>query len=186
LWIGTEGSGLKRLRNRFFRTFSIIKDRQGYISSIHRTRSGETWIGTLYGDLTRKENEANVEQFKFDDYIAAICDDEPSLKKIITLYCDSKNKIWIGTRNGLNTYHQDSFKSYQDIKKLPQFAIEFISGDEEQNIWIGCYKGFYSLEKGNVNPDSIRPLLENGPVSFVFKDREDILWIGTGGCGLMR
>lgn len=213
LWIGTEGSGLKRLRDRFFRTFPIIKDRQGYISAVHLTSSSETWVGTLYGHLIRVENKTNVEQFKFDDYITAICDDhdgnlwvgtikdglfcltpnrriitydEPFLKKIITLYCDSKNKIWIGARNGLSTYHQGSFKSYQDIEKLPQFSIEYISEDDEQNILVGCYKGLYSLEKGNVTPDSIRPLLEDCPVSFVFKDSENTIWLGTGGCGLMR
>jgi ligand-binding sensor domain-containing protein/AraC-like DNA-binding protein len=213
LWIGTEGSGLKRMRDRFFRTFPIIKDRQGYISAVHRSRYGETWTGTLYGHLIRIENKANVEQFKFDDQITAISDDgdgnlwvgtikeglfcltpnrriitydEPFLKKIITLYCDSKNKIWIGTRNGLSTYHQDNFKSFQDIEKLPHFAIEFISEDDEQNILVGCYKGLYSLEKGNINPESVRPLLEDCSVTFVFKDREDIPWIGTGGCGLMR
>jgi ligand-binding sensor domain-containing protein/AraC-like DNA-binding protein len=213
LWIGTEGSGLKRLRDRFFRTVSIKTDRQDYISSLHLTNSNETWVGTLYGDLLRIENETPVEHFKLDDFISAICDDhdgnlwvgtfknglfcitpgrriinnnDSSLKKIQTLYCDSKNKIWIGTRNGISIYYQDNLTSYQDIKGLPAFDIMFINRDEQQDTWIGCYKGLYILKKGNINPESIRTVKEDIPVSYVFKDRENTVWIGTAGAGLIR
>jgi ligand-binding sensor domain-containing protein/AraC-like DNA-binding protein len=215
LWIGTEGAGLKRLKDRFFRTISIKTDRQDYISSLHRTQSGETWVGTLYGDLLRLENNTPVEEFNLDDYITALCDDhkgnlwagtiknglfcitpdrriitynEPSLKNILTLYCDRgpEHRLWIGTRNGLSIYRQGRFTSYQGQNGFPGFSVECIRQVAGQDIWVGGYNGLYILEKGSTDPKSIRHLLKDTPVSFVFQDPEDITWIATSGIGLFR
>ncbi|MCP5046696.1 MAG: helix-turn-helix domain-containing protein [bacterium] len=216
LWIGTEGSGIRRLRNRFFHTISIKTDRQDYISALHHTQSGETWVGTLYGDLIRMENNKPAEQFQLDDYISSLCDDkkgnlwvgttknglfcltpdrkiitynnDPSLKNILTLYAegDPEHRLWIGTRNGLSIYHQGKFTSYQGKKGIPGSSIEYIYPVDGQDTWVGGYNGLYTLDKGKAEPKSVHHLLKDEPVSFAFKDPENTIWVATSGIGLYR
>lgn len=216
LWIGTEGSGIKQLRDRFFRTLTVKTDRQDYISGLVRTGSGETWAGTLHGDLVRIDKETVVEDYPLNDYISALVEDrngniwaatttnglycltpgpqrqlkaykdEPFLENIYTLYNDAENILWIGTRGGLISFQEGKFTFHRKIGDISLTGIQYIYRDQGKDLWIGCDSGLYVLTKGRIDSQNIRRIVSECAVSFVYQDRENTLWIGTPGCGLGR
>ncbi|MCP4147748.1 MAG: hypothetical protein GY757_08350, partial [bacterium] len=169
---------------------------------------------TFYGDLLRLENNTVTEEFTLDDFITNICDDgngnlwvgtiknglfrldgdrnlidysnEQPIKLIMALYNDTGNKLWIGTRKGLYTYHQkEGFKSYPDVKKLPTDSLQFITGDGKGNIWLGSFDGLFKIEKGIINDENIHTFITGLSISFMMEDSEGTVWVGTPGLGLL-
>lgn len=248
LWIGTEGSGLKRMRDRMLVTESFKTERQDYISALHYTRAGETWAATMFGDLLKIENKQGgkkprvIERYWCDDYITTMCDDkngnlwvgtikkgiycltperklvhfnhENKLKQIYTLFCDSKNRVWIGTRTGIiicriqkspasipgakpgehGTLEIDwkhvegQCIDLRKIKNIPTYSIQFISESADGDIYLGSFNGLVTLKKGNLDKPEVEKILKEDSVSFVLQDKErpGTLWIGAYGGGLIR
>ncbi len=114
-----------------------IEDKEGYL-----------WVGTRKG-LGRKNPH--------DDVFTNFVHDNTDLKSlkndnILSLFIDSKNRLWIGTQGGgLNLYHPEteSFSSIGSREGLISDVIRSIIEDEDGNIWVGTDKGL-----SNYNPET--------------------------------
>jgi len=187
LWIGTEGDGLKRLRDAAFYTVDFGNDSVNCITTLHQTVDGDTWIGTLPGDLMRVKNEKIVETFHFNNEIISLEDDgnnnlwvgtrgmglyclTPGKRithygdkvkgnTVTSLYCDSRGRLWIGTENGFIVGENGRFDSYRGKEGFPTGVIFFFREDDRQNIWIGG-RGLYRLEKGEIDSGGIANVLD--------------------------
>ena len=97
-----------------------------------------------------------------------------------------KEKIFIGTDNGLNIYdkYTKKLKVYNEENGLNSTKIRNLMYDDEGFLWVGTQKGFNIL---NLNTDEIINLnyiLEDNNIvdrysGSMFKDSEGIYWIGT-------
>lgn len=216
LWIGTDGQGLKRLRDTAFHTLDFGTRHSDFITSIHQTAAGDIWTGTRLGELMRIKDRRVVEKISFEDQINSLADDRSGnlwigtlelglfrlspgreirhykdsldCKYIPALYCDSRNRLWIGTPKGFAIYRDGAFTSFIGKETFPGGFINFFREDGSGNIWIGG-RGLFMLRNGDLNPEGIVNVLAKSPVRLavtcIYADDDDSLWLGTP-CGLAR
>lgn len=78
-----------------------------------------------------------------------------SQASVESILLDHKGNLWIGTKNGLNHYSQQTIKNFfhspKDRHSLPDDRIIHLEEDSLGNIWIGTPKGLalYDKEKQN-------------------------------------
>lgn len=115
---------------------------------------------------------------------------------IRSLALDAQNRLWIGTFNDLNIYHEgtDSFTSYTSnpVKSgsLSQPSVRSIFMDSQGGIWLGTYFGglnYYHPLKNrfqNIKRIPYHNSLNDNVVSCIVEDDDRNLWIGTNDGGL--
>ena len=107
-------------------------------------------------------------------------------ENIETLFRDSDNIIWIGTKSGgissINPVNNET-KSYNSIIGLSNdfnFRIFSINEDKKGRIWVGTYsKGVYVFDKKN---NKLIYHFKNGQnVTSIIKDKEGNIWFSSLG-----
>ncbi len=141
LWIGTHG-GLNRFDGYSFKKF-IRNESEHYnvssnlISSICEDTLGDIWIGT--DDMGLMRYKKDVDQF---EHFGNQGSDVLTNKHVTFLFCDSQNRVWVITNQGLNIITRDE-NSEVKIEKY-QFENNIVfSGYEDQmgNVWFASQKG---------------------------------------------
>lgn len=115
---------------------------------------------------------------------------------IRSLALDSQNRLWIGTFNDLNIYHEgsDSFVSYSsnpvESGSLSQRSVRSIFMDSQGGMWLGTFFGglnYYHPIRNRFKTIRRIPYknsLSDNVVSCIVEDRDKNLWIGTNDGGL--
>lgn len=115
---------------------------------------------------------------------------------IRSLALDSQNRLWIGTFNDLNIYHEgsDSFTSYSsspvESGSLSQRSVRSIFMDSQGGMWLGTYFGglnYYHPIRNrfkNIRRIPYKNSLSDNVVSCIVEDKNSNLWIGTNDGGL--
>jgi signal transduction histidine kinase/ligand-binding sensor domain-containing protein len=141
---------------------------------------GTIWNGTSDDSIFVFSNNSN----KFEPFIKDF-----NVISFSTLYCDSKNHLWIGQKSGLICVDLKSkkHKHYTLKDGLPNNVIQSIVEDNNQNIWIGTSSGLAKCEKAVIKPFNFlikRFSKEDGlqgeyfNKSSVFKSRSGQLYFG--------
>ena len=218
LWIGTNGSGLKRLKDPQVKTYTTADGlNNDFLFSLFEDKNGNIWIGSCVG-VNRFDGKRIVKFNSMADHaITSINEDQEgnlwlgtygkgvirvSGKEIrtftekdgysgsyaISIHCDSKNRIWLGTDNGLILYDHGHFKTYTFPDGPWSNIIAFIYEDENQNMWVGTANGLriLSLKDEDVNPKNSKSYFNGTLVTSVYEDPSGIFWLGTDGAGLKR
>ncbi|MFT6717360.1 MAG: class 3 adenylate cyclase, partial [Saprospiraceae bacterium] len=121
-------------------------------------------------------------------------------KRVKSLLVDAKNKIWIGTRNGLGCLSFNGFNSstkthatsnyklqwYQEENGLSNDRIRCLYEDRSKALWIGTYFGglskfFNNSFKLYTKEDGITT---NAVNTVQYHPADSALWVGTHGGGL--
>ncbi|MEO8149980.1 MAG: two-component regulator propeller domain-containing protein [Bacteroidia bacterium] len=207
-WIGTL-KGLYQYditKNNFTEITELTKQigsDDGRIGTLAHDRSGNTWIGTWNGQLTiwNRENNKSI-VWKMPDAVFIT-----SHGMFRSLYCDSKNTMWISTY-GAGTYtvkvNDLNFESSallqlnpvlhdeKDSSSLSSDCLYTFVEDADGNIWAGANNGlnrynavtkkwsrFYNIQ-GNAYS------IHGNDVRSLAFDKKGNLWIGTNGGGLNR
>ena len=197
IWICTE-DGLNKYEyrtNRFVRYFSENDQKLVFTTVIVDDR-GEVWAGTnnqgifrikLLSDQPQDISVVNYRYNSSDNYSI-------SSDLIRQIYQDSKDRIWIGTDNGLNLltdYKKGFFRKIENVfseTRSNRSQIWKIYEDKSEQIFIGSTQGFYSLYQdinGDVNLKNVfsaRTL--NATVISICQDKNNNLWLGTYSGGL--
>ena len=115
---------------------------------------------------------------------------------IRSLALDSQNRLWIGTFNDLNIYHEgnDSFMSYSsnpvESGSLSQRSVRSIFMDSQGGMWLGTYFGglnYYHPIRNrfkNIEHIPFKNSLSDNVASCIVEDKQKNLWIGTNDSGL--
>ncbi len=155
------------------------------INCILEDNTGTIWVGLNDSGLCRFNNQDhNFTRYPFiagDRFTvpkSEILDD----KAVVTMYLDTKNALWIGTRNGgLNKFNSQagSFTSY--LNTLPGlFSTTCIFEDNKKNIWAGSYVGgLFLLNKSN---NTIKKFSEKNGLLYdgtlgINEDDKNNMWI---------
>jgi len=162
LWIGTT-SGLysydpetKEVKHHQYDTdysktkMNDSKSENGsdHIYSLSFDDQGYLWFGTLNGELNRVNLQSGVKkQYKHDPTVPLGF----SGGFVFNIYQDSKNRVWIGTSNGLNFYDakNDNFIKYTSLDGLANNTIYGILEDNQGYLWLSTNKGLSKF-----NPDN--------------------------------
>lgn len=153
-----------------------IKDNNGYL-----------YFATSNG-LDRFDGK-NFKNYKHD----------PNNKKSISnnnincLMLDKKNRLWIGTANGLNIRESsDSFISFhhdpEDPASISSNKIESILQDHQGRIWVGTQNYLNLYDEETQTFQSIHfsggGKTSDEPILSLYEDQSNSLWISTWNKGL--
>jgi len=202
LWIGDYRAGLLNydIKNKkYFRFNSNSSDSNGLrdnrVLSVAVDSNGFVWIGTFAAGLYRYD----IKNRSFYNYLNNPENPNSISSNTILSLCYHKDKIFIGTINGLNIldiksnkikiYKYDHLSSHSISSNL----IRTIYKDREGKIWIGTENGGVNLfnEKDgnfiriNLNLELSKEIQEN-TVYAILRDRTDNIWVGTGTFGAYK
>ncbi len=179
LWIGTIGSGLKRLRNGMLSAFgssdALTKDR---VVCIQEDREGSLWIGTLVRGLHQIRDGRflvfTIEEGLSEDFLSAV-------------YEDRGGNLWLGTLGGgLNQLKDGRFRRYTTKDGLSNSSAWSICQTADGSLWIGTARGLNRLKDGRFVVYTTRDGLADDQIWALYEARDGTLWIGTttGLCAL--
>jgi len=194
LWVGTKYEGLLKVDFKP-KKFKCIQEgssiyaefKKNDIKSIYVDGEEKIWLGTAKKGLRVLElNNGNDYNFIVNKFLDLLSED-----MVLSMYCDSKNRFWIGTTNGIFLYFLDkgtiSEFSYAGSRKfqslLKNNRINSIQEDTYGNIWFGTQFGLYKYNGYNIS-NYFADNITNGSicddeVNALFVDSDGILWVGT-------
>jgi signal transduction histidine kinase/ligand-binding sensor domain-containing protein len=201
LWIGTNGSGINKKRNKKFSGYRNNPDNPKSLNgkgawAVYKDKSGTIWVGTESGlnRLDRKTDEFSL--FSHDDK------DNNSLSDnhVNSIFEDKDGDFWIGTsRGGLNLFDRSNgtFKHFrnetENVQSISSDFILPIVEDEDGYLWIGSRNtGLNKFDKKKgvfkrfINIPNCENCLSHNRVNALLLDKSGILWIGTSGGGLNK
>lgn len=153
------------------------------IYTIAQDQFGVMWMGTNGGGL-----------YKYDgiNYVSYEQDSKRSnsinSNLIYTIYVDSRNRLWVGTDEGLCLYNRnlDTFENI-DLRKQNQketvISVKSIIEDQNGNIFLGTFNN--GLLKLNVKSRAITSIKLDTPntvnylINSLVKDKKGIIYLGT-------
>ena len=184
-WIGSFGKGLiryDRKKKEFIPYKANIRDENFIISdnirSILVEEENSIWAGTDKGlnHIILNEDDSNIykiERFLFDKQ-------RLNGEDILTLFKDTSNRIWIGTKyNGLFYYTNNKLKKV-DLRsgKKKITAIHAIIEDSQENLWLSSNQGIiqYNIKQDTSNLYSQK----DGLISNEFNDNAALVMDSKG------
>ncbi len=184
-WFGTnEGLTIYNpkettLENKFKNIPQIEGSPVSSVRSIVKDKSGNLWIG-IWGGRVVKYTAATG---KFSA--------QPQLFEFVYPYVscllvDSKNKLWIGSADGVTVYDltTETIKSIRNIDGLSSNDVTVIFEDSKGKIWIGTkQKGITTIEGGKFTVLGKEQGLTYNSITSIAEDKNGKTWIGTEGGG---
>jgi ligand-binding sensor domain-containing protein/AraC-like DNA-binding protein len=133
LWIGTDNSGLRRLKDGKFMSYEPFEAHAEEIpGSLFEDRHGDTWIGTFSGKLFRCRGGDLIEP-------AAIL--EPSGTGIAAIAEDAEGNLWLGTIGRGVFQKKNNHLTQFTTEGLADNLVTSIYRDSRDNLWFSTFDG---------------------------------------------
>ncbi len=197
IWIGTYRSGVYKFNPNtgktshwFYNPNDSTSICNNYISSIVEDKNGNIWVGTFNG-LNKLDPKTSMTKFKHYFKNKNCLSD--NLIWAMTQSQHDKNKMWIGTANGItilntatNTFTQIDIPNPDNLQfgSSSAFVVEELV-DNDKIIWTNSYSGLirYNLTKNIFNrfaydKNDMRSVVSN-QINNVLKDRSGVLWVAS-------
>jgi signal transduction histidine kinase/DNA-binding response OmpR family regulator/ligand-binding sensor domain-containing protein len=166
LWLGTSGYGLIHLKIKrdqrgglvlaYMERFTFNNSNTGLandiIYALAKGAPGQLWVGCRYGGLSLLDKNTK----KFKTFKAFTYEGSLSNNDVLSLYKDSRNRIWIGTSYGLNWIEnadalgkEPVFQKMTTANGLPNNTIHSIEEDRTGHIWVSTNKGLAKVNQSN-------------------------------------
>lgn len=177
VWLSIGTKGVAKIKNNSITSYKAdFNDKNSLpdnnINAILPTSDGKIYFGTDEG-LSLFEDE----KFK------TLTSDVFSKKYILSLFKDSKNKIWIGTNEGVYSLENNLIQEEKIInafnKEHLQFPIFSFNEDKTGKIVIGLENGLLQYDGKQINYFSDKNNFVKARVSSIVKDFQNFIWFGT-------
>jgi ligand-binding sensor domain-containing protein/signal transduction histidine kinase/DNA-binding response OmpR family regulator len=198
IWIATEDGGISIL-NPETGGFEYLKHKPGNpqslssnnVHALEEDKEGNIWIGTFIGGLNKyNKRTKRIERIEMVPPIDNMEQDVYS-KSIFSIFYDSKDRIWVGTIEGLfmREAGEDEFRMWKPDYFLNNFVYH-IDEDSAENIWICTYEqGIYKISPdmgvSNYRAGSNHDIRSNR-IIFSFIPDAKTIWFGTCDGGLIK
>jgi signal transduction histidine kinase/ligand-binding sensor domain-containing protein/DNA-binding response OmpR family regulator len=167
LWLGTSGYGLIHLKIdrdikgnltlAFLERFTFNNNNTGpandIIYALAKGSPDQLWIGCRYGGLSL----LNKKTKKFKTFKALTYQGSLSNNDILSIYIDSRNRVWVGTSYGLNwienadaSGREPVFQKLTTDNGLPNNTIHAIEEDRTGHIWVSTNKGLAKVNQADL------------------------------------
>ena len=146
IWVATWGNGLNRYNPETDDFTQYIHDPNNSnsigkfaIDFLLEDSNGKIWIGLGNDGL----NKFDPITHKFTHYKSTSKKGSLSSNSVVSLYEDSKKRLWVGTNAGLNLFdpQTETFKSFRQNDGLPNDGIVGIQEEASGELWISTNKG---------------------------------------------
>ena len=161
LWGATFGKGIFRLEMqnpgdpKIIRYENDLRNQNSLYNDIaHCIRvdiHNNIWIGTQEGLVKLVFSDNNYNNPEFSTFTSVSGNDYPlSNSTVYDILIDAQERLWVGTRNGLNLYlGNNKFESWTEQKQFPNAIIYSIQDDEKGNLWLGTNHGIVRFDPEN-------------------------------------
>lgn len=196
MWFGTrdclnryDGRGVKIYHTNPEDSSTISSD--DYIYTIHEDKKQNLWIGTQNG-LNRYIPEKDIfERIPFNPQDPNGISDKITL----SIFADSKGKVWFGTNLGLSMLENPAsrkFKRFYQKDGLAGNSVYAVFEDSKGNIWVGTTEGLSRMvlkngkyEIATFRHSAAHPKSISGNfVRTIAEDKQGRIWVGTDMDGL--
>ncbi len=201
LWARTNNGLFKyNQKNDKFEQIITKKDIEFSILSISQGQNDDIWFGTNMG-LFKYDNITKIlQQYKANSSINSLSND--TVRFILK---DTKERIWIATRNGLNLYDEktDNFKQFyypseKNISDSELNTINFIIENHNGDIGVasrrrfsqGSFVGYVDINSNEIvrlkHDPSNTQSISSDYISRFYLENTGIMWLGTFARGVNK
>lgn len=172
LWIGTGESGVMRLQNGVFTSFTTAQGLpRGSVRRIQRGPAGELLVTTGWGSAWFRNGRFEV---------------EPGSEFVIHL--GRSGTRWSLDKDGLHARKGDRVTHYRLPRAPDRAGNNLIYEDRRGDVWLSLH-GYGVLRARNgaiVDYTARLRLSADQRAQVVLEDREGVFWFGTDNAGLIR
>lgn len=174
LWVGTDGSGLERIKRKIFSTPSATHPWS--LQSLSQDTNGGMWM------TFNLDGASYVISNSINDYRVGIIN---SPRPVLV---DHQQKVWVGTRReGLFTFDTNHFNPVPEANFLHP-TINALFESHDHRLWVGAQNGLGYLDQGNWSWLTTIDGLSDSAIRAIAEDASGQLWIGTesGGIDILK
>lgn len=185
-WIGSNCAGLYKYDGNNYESYlqekgKLMPDSMHHnsISAIVEDNRGDIWIGSF--------SHGGISQFNGKDFIHHALYDGIGDGMISSIYIDSQEKMWVGTRNGgIYQYDGESFVSIQKNEGEAKIPMAKFYEDSKGVLWMSSYArgGVYQYDGKSFVPFEVANSDKLIDVMCISEDRDGNVWFG-GRYGLL-
>jgi ligand-binding sensor domain-containing protein len=178
LWVGTNGEGLVRFKDRTIRMFTSANGLPSNVPmTVLSSHAGKLWVGNNCGGLSWYDGQ-RFKTYNEKDGLSNSC--------VWSLAEDPNHDLWIGTwGGGLFRFRDGRFTRYSKPQGLPSDVVRCIVAARDGSLWIATQEGLSHLESGRFRNYTTAGGLSSDRVVTVYQDHSGGVWAGTTG-GLDR
>lgn len=172
LWVGTNGDGLFRFKNRAVQMFTTADGMPSNVPmTVLTTHDGALWAGFNCGGLVR-----------FDGHGFRTYDEKDGLSNscVFTLAEDANHDLWVGTYGGgLFRFRNGSFTQYSKPHGLSSDVVSTMIAARDGSLWIITPMAISRFRDGQVRNYTMADGLSSTEVGTIYEDRGGGIWAGT-------
>jgi ligand-binding sensor domain-containing protein/signal transduction histidine kinase len=145
---------------------------------VREDRKGNFWFAPRANGLRRIEPNGTQTNFRKEDGLA---DDI-----VNTLFEDSRGTMWVGTRNGINSFNDGTLKAFSEKDGWTGKHVISFHEDKNGNIWIGTHgDGLFVFRNGKFSVITSKNGLYDNLAFQILEDDKQNLWM-SGNKGIYR
>jgi len=170
----------------------LIKTGNKYYTYLEKDGLSSGHVNSVYSDINKNilvgtDNGLNVIHYPYGSILNTKITRVLSGIKILSIFKDSFNNIWIGTMgDGIYLFNGDTESIHKKSMGNISESILCITEEREGNLLIGTDKGMRFLSyKKNYEMKPINGKIIKGHVYDIYTDSNNCLWVGTGDYGLV-
>lgn len=161
------------------REIKVGNDEPKAINALAEGRDGSWWIGTVLDGLYRID--PNGTQVEYDEENGLL------RNNVRCLLVDDQDRLWIGTKFGLNLYDQGRMRVFTIHQGMPNDNISCAFQDEEGNLWFGTDgAGTLKYAGDRFVTYTVKDGLCSDLVMSITADHHGDIWLGTYDNGICR
>lgn len=179
-WVGSNCAGLYRYDGHKYESYlqergNLMPDSMYHnsISAIVEDKIGNIWIGSF--------SHGGISQYNGKEFIHHVLSDGIGDGMISSIYIDSKERIWTGTRNGgIYQYDGESFTSLKKPENEEKIPMAKFFEDSKGILWMSSYarKGIYQYDGEKFIPFEIVNSDNLIDIMSISEDKDGNIWFG--------
>lgn len=175
IWVGRQQGGLTRIvkqGNSFTAQTFTQRDglAQNSVYSVHRSRDGAVWAGTVSAGLSEFRNGS------FRTYAVA----DGLTSNAVNALCEGREgTLWVGTPMGLNGYQRGHWRHWTTEDGLPSADVRTCFEDAQHVLWIATPSGLAFMSDGHVDAPHNLPDVLREQIDGITEDTLGYMWLST-------
>jgi signal transduction histidine kinase/ligand-binding sensor domain-containing protein len=172
LWVGTEGNGLVRFKDRTIRMYTTADGLpSNFTTTVLSSHDGTLWVGSYCDGLSRLDGQ-RFKTYNEKDGLSNTC--------VWSLAEDGNHDIWIGTwGGGLYRFRAGRFTQYSTPQGLAGVVALCIVAARDGSLWVATTNGLSHMQNGHLRSYTTADGLSSHWVTTVYQDRSGDIWAGT-------
>jgi len=172
LWVGTNGDGLYRYKDRAVRMFTKADGLPNdVVQTVLAAHDGTVWIGANCGGMSRFDG-THFQTFSEKDGLVNDC--------VWAITEDASHDLWIGTwGGGAFRYHNGAFTQYSKSQGMADDIVQSIVAARDGSVYFGTHAGVTRLRNGQLHSFTTADGLSAKSIFRLFENRNGVIWAGT-------